>query len=119
MKKTNLTNVNLDELITPEFTQYYSYIDLDQMGIQYSEVECQETELLLRIPFQEELYPYNRAMFDFLNEMEMHVPRGCRAKSYLREREMLGDFYSFWHEGSKAALLEWFQEKNIAFSPGA
>ena len=117
MKKQNLTNVNLDEHITPEFTQHYSYIDLNQMGIQYSEIECQETELFLRIPFQEELYPYNRAMFDFLNKMEIDVPRGCRTKSFFRERDMLGDFYSFWHEGSKVALLEWLQGNDISLSP--
>lgn len=113
------SSYTLENLLTPQFAQSYLYADLLHAEIVFSEKEYKETEMFLRIPSQEELYPYNRAMFDFLNHMEMDVPRGCRAKRYLREREMLGDFYSFWQEGSKVALLEWLRENDISLSPVA
>lgn len=64
-------------------------------------------------PTDEELYPFCKAMSDFLDEHKIDVPRGERAGSYLRKNGLIYDFYAFREEEMKSRLLIWLNENDI------
>lgn len=64
-------------------------------------------------PTDEKLYPYCKAMCDFLDEYEIDVPRGEKAGSYLRKNGLIYEFYAFREEEIRSRLLDWLNENNI------
>lgn len=75
----------------------------------FSEEEIYD-ENARRIPFKEELYPYNMAMYDYLSDHGIDIPRDVSAGNYLRRIGRMDDFYLFWHEEAVERLEAWFRE---------
>ena len=90
--------------------EFFSYIDLKHKKIVLLHSSDMPYKVLLRIPFREELYPYGMAMFDYLNDRDIAVPRGNSAKHYLHEKGLLVDFYAFYNEHTDRLFEEWLEE---------
>ena len=96
------------------------YADLNLKEVVTLDELTKENASLIRFPYKEELYPYGRAMSDYLDENNLDVPEGERAKSFLANRGLLDDFYySFWQEGVSELLLDWLVKHNLALEPSA
>lgn len=69
------------------------------------------TEEHLVIPTIEELYPYNKCMYDFLgNDI---VPKGMSASHYLRVNQMMREFHVYRKSAVVNRLIGWLQARDI------
>ena len=112
MFKSNLKTDLMNLINHPEIWPT-TYVDLKDKRIVVGVNGMKETETLLRIPYLEELYPYNLAMRDFIDEWNLIIPFRMKAGRYLRENGYIQEFYIFRNEKAVEKLSEWLDSYQI------
>ncbi len=72
-----------------------------------------ENEEVILFPTRDELYPYGKAMRDYLDTCGIHVPSGKKPIGHLVELGCKYDFYERRDEEAKKRLLTWLEERKI------
>ena len=72
-----------------------------------------EKKEVIIFPSEDELYPYNQAMKDYLNSRELVVPKEIKAMKYVAENGAKNDFYYARDEETKKRLLTWLERYQI------
>jgi len=90
-----------------------TYVDLEQMSVVVFDQEINESEKLLRIPYEEELYSYGKVMNEYLTINSIDIPKGQKAGRYLKERGRYFDFCDFRDDRILDALTDWLKVHEI------
>lgn len=119
-KENNILKAEWYEIINDEQSEFIWFYDIDKgerddYDRLYScELEKREEKgEIVIFPWKEELYPYGKAMRDFLQENDIIVPRGTSAIGYLKSQGENFDFYEYRNQELKAKLLKWLEEKKL------
>lgn len=89
-------------------TEEFLFVDLKTNEIRCLPALTKETESLLRIPTQDELYPYVQAVGDFILEKSLNIPRKTSARSFLIQNDLWSEFRDeFWNVESERRLEKW------------
>ena len=104
---------DLQNLINHPALPVTTYVNLLDRSIVVFSNEVVGNETLLRVPDIEELYPYNNAMEDFIDEWELIIPFKIKAGRYLKENGYIQEFYTFRNEKAVEKLSEWLDSHQI------
>lgn len=117
-KKQSCKKKSLDEILNSDRGECKSYYDKVNKTVDMCddiidlEDRLDEGEVII-FPTKDDLYPYNKAMRDYLNDNEIEIPSGRKAIGYLAENGDQYDFYSYRDEEVKKRLLTWLESQKI------
>ena len=117
-KRNTMLKAEWNEVINDERSEFTWFYDIDKGEIDSCLNSCEpekreEKGEIVIFPWKEELYPYGKAMRDFLQENDIIVPRGTSAIGYLKSQGENFDFYEYRNQELKAKLLKWLEEKKL------
>lgn len=108
---------DLSEVINDEYLPYTVYIDLEKSSLEtYDIYDVVESDVLIRLPYGEELYSKNSALGDYIRLTGMVPPAGISARRYFQQNGLFPDFYGFYNQELALRLGKWFKEKNLSLS---
>ena len=105
------SNFGIDEMLNDEALPCKVCINLHKSMVEVLDSEDDITEEYLVILTVEELYPYNKCMYDFLGDDI--VPKGMSASHYLRANQMMREFYVYRRSAVMNRLIGWLQARDI------
>ncbi len=80
----------------------------------YEEDEIEESEKLLCIPYDCELYDENKVLGEYIATNNIDIPpESDSARCYLRETGQIYDFHAYCDKVYMKKLFEWFKENQI------
>lgn len=117
-KKQSCKKMSLYEILNSDGVECKSYYDKVNKNVDVcddvTDLEDQlDKEEVIIFPTKDDLYPYNKAMRDYLNDNEIEVPSGRKPIEYLAENGDQYDFYSYRDEEVKKRLLTWLEGRKI------
>ena len=105
------SNFGIDEMLNEEALPCKVCINLQKSMVEVLDSEDDITKEHLVIPTIEELYPYNKCMYDFLGDNI--VPKGMSASHYLRANQMMREFHVYRRSAVVNRLIGWLQARDI------
>lgn len=90
-----------------------SYVNLEEMTVEYHPELTEESSVLLRLPYEEELTDYNSVMYEYIMDNDICIPRGAKAKRFLHEHDMLDGFWAYKNRLNVEAVERWFLAHEI------
>lgn len=104
-----MKNMECETLIYPEGCWTIPYINTVNGEVTILDEDEHVDDFLMRVPSREELVPYNKAMWNFINEHHIVIPKGISASRFLAEKGQKCEFYSYWDEMAFSELKNWIE----------
>ena len=105
------SNFGIDEMLNNETLPCKICINLHKSMVEVLDSEDDIREENVLIPTIDELYPYNKCMYDFLGNRS--VPKGMSASHYLRIKQMMREFYVYRQSVVVNRLIGWLQARDF------
>lgn len=106
------TNLELEQLINEERSEFKCIIDLNKDAIDITATNF-ISESSITIPYMEELAPYKRTVSDFIMTYDLDIPHHMSANHYIKSNNLFNQFCEFRLEQAITAFKSWLNTNDI------
>lgn len=100
-------------LINHEGVDIATYINFDKQCVENLENTVANNMSKLCIPTLEELCPYNRLIHEYIDIQGIEIPAKESASHFLRQNNMMQEFYQYREEMATKALEQWLLKEKV------